>query len=408
MIGYPREVSSGWLGPLLAYPGRLDVSVHVEPIDPVTAAAGLRTRLAKLESGRRHTADHGRLVDPYVEAATEDAYDLSHRVARGEGKLYRLGLYLTVHAADEHSLTDEVAAVRALAASLLLDARPTTWRALQGWTTTLPLGVDAVAMRRTFDTEALSAAFPFLSPDLPTADPVIGPGSGTGADAGVLYGRNLGSSGLVWWDRFAPGLHNHNAVILARSGAGKSYLAKLELLRCLHRGVEVAVVDPEDEYTRLADAVGGRVIRLGAGGVRLNPFDLPLHAGPDGRRIAARDLLSRRSLFLHTVLAVLLGPVSAGERAVLDHGIAAAYRRVGIGPDPRTWTRPAPTLRTLRDVLRGALRDGRAAAHRPSTTPAHQAAPAAASSAARPSTAADSEQADSEQASAGRRRGRRG
>lgn len=351
VIGYPREVAPGWLGPLLSHPGRLDVSVHVEPIDPVTAASGLRTRLAKLESGRRHTAEHGRLLDPYVEAATEDAYDLSHRVARGEGKLFRLGLYLTVHASDTQALADEVAAVRALAASLLLDARPTTWRALQGWTTTLPLGIDAVTMRRTFDTEAVSAAFPFLSPDLPTPDPVAGPDAGADTDAGVLYGRNLGSSGLVWWDRFAPALHNHNSVILARSGAGKSYLAKVELLRSLHRGVEVAVVDPEDEYSRLADAVGGRVIRLGADGVRLNPFDLPLHTGPGGRRAAASDALTRRSLFLHTVLTVLLGEVSGTERAALDRAITGAYQAVGIHPDPRTWTRPAPTLHTLRDVL---------------------------------------------------------
>ena len=153
------------------------------------------------------------------------------------------------------------------------------------------------------------------------------------------------------WDRFAPGMHNHNSVILARSGAGKSYLAKLELLRCLQRGVYAAVIDPEDEYTRLAAAVGGATIRLGRPGVRLNPFDLPLHTHPDGHRTAPRDALTRRSLFLHTVLAVLLGALSPTERAVLDRAIAAAYHSVGIQPDPRTWTRPAPTLRTLRDLL---------------------------------------------------------
>jgi hypothetical protein len=349
VIGYPREVGPGWLAPLLTYPGRVDVSVHIDPIDPATAAARLRSQLAKLESGRRHGAEHGRLLDPSVEAATEDAYDLSSRVARGEGRLFRVGLTLTVHAHTRAGLEDEAAAVRSLAASLLLDARPTTWRALQGWITTLPLSLDLVGMGRTFDTEALSAAFPFISPDLPTSpggDPMDG-----GAPSGVLYGYNLGSSGLVWWDRFAPGLHNHNSVILARSGAGKSYLAKLELLRSLQHGVEVAVIDPEDEYTRLAHAVGGRVIALGRDGVRLNPFDLPLHTRPDGRRTAPRDALTRRSLFLHTVLAVLLGDLTTGERAILDRAIAAAYRAAGIHDDPRTWTRPAPTLRTLRDVL---------------------------------------------------------
>ncbi|MEV0699511.1 conjugal transfer protein TraC [Saccharopolyspora sp. NPDC050389] len=345
ITGYPREVHPGWLQPLLTYPGQLDVSLHVEPIDPTTAATRLRNQLAKLESGRRHAAEHGRLADPQVDAATEDAYELSARIARGEGRLFHLGLYLTVHATTEEALAGEVAAVRALAASLLLDAKPATYRSLQGWVSTLPMGLDLLGMRRTFDTSALAAAFPFTSADLPPADP-----ASVSAPAGVLYGFNVGSQGLVHWDRFAA--DNHNSVILGRSGAGKSYLVKLETLRSLYRGIEVAVIDPEDEYRRLAGAVGGTYLHLGADGVRLNPFDLPISTGPDGRRTAPKDALVRRSLFLHTVISVLLdAPLKAGERAVLDQAIAATYRRAGITADARTWTRPAPLVRDLRDTL---------------------------------------------------------
>ncbi len=345
IVGYPREVYPGWLQPLLSYPGRVDVSLHVEPIDPVTAADRLKKQLARLESERRNDDQHGRLLDPQVEAATEDAYDLAARVARGEGKLYRTGLYLSVHAPDPDTLADEVAAVRSLAASLLLDAKPATYRSVQGWVTCLPIGLDQLRMRRTFDTSALAAAFPFTSPDLPAPDP-----TSLGAPSGVLYGYNLGSQGLVHWDRFA--LDNHNSVILGRSGAGKSYLVKLEALRSLYRGVEVAVIDPEDEYRRLCEAVGGAYVHLGADGVRLNPFDLPLHKRADGRRTAPKDALLRRSLFLHTVLTLLLGgEPSAMERAVLDRAITGTYQRAGITADPRTWVRPAPVLADLRDVL---------------------------------------------------------
>lgn len=348
ITGYPREVHPGWLQPLLTYPGRVDMSLHIEPIDPVTAANRLKKQLSKLESGRRHTSEMGRLIDPQVEAATEDAYDLSARVARGEGKLYRLGLYLTVHAPTEEALGDEVAAIRSLAASLLLDAKPTTYRSLQGWITSLPMGLDLVGMRRTFDTSALSAAFPFTSPDLPPPDP-----TSVSAPSGVLYGFNVGSQGLVHHDRFA--LDNHNSVILGRSGAGKSYLVKLELLRSLYRGIEIHIIDPEDEYARLAAAVGGTYVHLGAEHVRLNPLDLPIHTRPDGRRTAPRDALIRRSLFLHTVIAVLLGAeLTAVERAALDRAITATYQHVGITSDPRTWTRPAPLLADLAEVLASA------------------------------------------------------
>lgn len=345
VVGYPREVHPGWLQPLLTYPGRVDVSLHIEPVDPVTAADRLKKQLSKLESGRRHTSEKGRLLDPQVEAATEDAYDMAARVARGEGKLYRFGLYLTVHAATEDALADEVAAVRSLAASLLLDCKPTTYRSLQGWVTSLPMGLDLVGMRRTFDTSALSSAFPFTSPDLPPPDP-----TSVGAPSGVLYGFNIGSQGLVHHDRFA--LDNHNSVILGRSGAGKSYLVKLELLRSLYRGIEVHVIDPEDEYARLAGAVGGTYVQLGAEHVRLNPMNLPVHTRPDGRRTAPRDALIRRSLFLHTVISVLLdSELTASERAVLDKAIAATYQRAGITSDARTWTRPAPLLADLADTL---------------------------------------------------------
>ncbi|QGK70315.1 DUF87 domain-containing protein [Allosaccharopolyspora coralli] len=345
VTGFPREVHPGWLQPLLTYPGRLDVSVHIAPIAPTIAADRLRKQLGKLESDRRHNATHGRLANPEVEAATEDAYDLSDRLARGEGRLFRVGLYLTVHAESEQELVEAVSAVRALTSSLLMDAKPTTYRSLQGWVTALPMGLDQIGMTRTFDTAALAAAFPFTSPDLPPPDP-----ASTSAAHGVLYGFNLGSQGLVHWDRFACA--NYNSVILGRSGAGKSYLVKLEALRSLYRGVQVAIIDPEDEYARLAGAVGGTYVPLGVDGIRLNPLDLPLHTRPDGRRSAPADALRRRSLFCHTLLSVLFGQaLNADERAVLDQAVAATYQRAGITDDPRTWTRHAPLLADLRTTL---------------------------------------------------------
>ena len=341
VTGYPAEVAAGWLEPLTAYPGRLDVTLHIEPIPAAVAAARLRRQRARLESGRRAGASRGQLDDPDTEAAADDARELAYRLARGEGHLFRLGLYLTVHAATEDDLHAEVAAVRALAASLLLVTVPATFRSLQGWTTTLPAGTDALALRRTMDTAALAASFPFSSPDLPR-DPAA-----PDALPGVLYGANTAGPGLVAWDRWAA--DNHNSVTLAASGAGKSYLAKLEILRSLYQGTECWVIDPEDEYARLAGAVGGAYVHLGAPRVHLNPFDLPAA----GR--ARPDTLTRRALFLHTVIAVLLGAQpSAAERAALDKAIMAAYHQAGITADPRTWTRPAPLLPALAAALRAA------------------------------------------------------
>uniref|UniRef100_UPI00211977BA VirB4 family type IV secretion system protein n=2 Tax=Frankia sp. AvcI1 TaxID=573496 RepID=UPI00211977BA len=158
------------------------------------------------------------------------------------------------------------------------------------------------------------------------------------------------SNGLVHWDRFGD-IDNHNAVILGRSGAGKSYLVKLELLRSLYRGIEIHVVDPEDEYARLAAAVDGSYLHLGADNVRINPLDLPIQTTPDGRRTAPRDALVRRSLFLHTVISVLVGQLTPAERAALDVAITATYQAAGISSDPHSWGRPAPLLADLAATL---------------------------------------------------------
>lgn len=338
VTGYPAEVTPGWLTPLLNFPGRLDIALHIEPVPNAVAAARLKKQRARLESGRRIGFDKGHLDDPDVEAAAVDAADLAYRLARGEGKLFHVALYLTVHAPDQDTLAEQTAAVRAIAESLLMAVAPTTYRALPGWLATLPLGIDTLKIRRTFDTSALAACFPFTSPDLPTAT------GGAGAASGVLYGLNTTSGAPVVWDRYAQ--DNYNSITLARSGAGKSYLTKLELLRLLFTGVTASVIDPEDEYVRLAETVGGQVIALGADGVRLNPFDLPAAAGDD------EDVLTRRVLFLHTFLSVLLGSeLTTAEKAVLDQALLATYARVGITADPQTWQRTAPTLADLTAVL---------------------------------------------------------
>jgi type IV secretory pathway VirB4 component len=246
-----------------------------------------------------------------------------------------------VHAGSVPELTDAVAEVRAAAASVLLDTQPATWRQLQAWTSTLPLAVDSIGMRRVVDSDALAAAFPFGSHDLPA--PLPGEGSPAG---GVLYGLSTGSYGVVWWDRWAQ--DNHNSVVLARSGAGKSYLVKLETLRSLYDGVHVSIIDPEGEYLRLCDAVGGVAVQLGVAGVRVNPFDLP--AGD-----LRPDVLQRRAMFIHTVVGVLLGQQPpAAERAALDRAVLAAYQAAGITGDPATWQQPPPVLRDLTAALTAA------------------------------------------------------
>ncbi|XKK38627.1 conjugal transfer protein TraC [Nocardiopsis sp. ARC36] len=333
VTGYPHQVRAGWADPLLSFPGRVDVACHLTPVPGPLAARRLRRRRARLESAWRTDTAHGRLEDPQRTAAAEDAADLAERVALGETRLFRLAVYATVHAPTPEELDADVRRLTALAGSILVDLSPATYRAWEGWRSTLPLGTDTLRTGRTVDTEAVAALMPFAGAELP---------AGAGRTA-VVHGENAHSGGLVVWDRFHGGLDNGNAVILARSGAGKSYLAKLELLRSLYTGVQASVIDPADEYGRLAEAVGGDRVRLGLPGGRLNPFDLP----------AAEDrALTTRALFLHTLVTAMVGPLTADEGAVLDRAVLDAYAGRGITPDPATWHRTPPVMADLGAALR--------------------------------------------------------
>ncbi|MCD0444297.1 DUF87 domain-containing protein [Glycomyces sp. A-F 0318] len=335
VVGYPATLPWGWAGHLAAPGARIDVTLHLDGVPAPVAAMQLQRRRARLESQRRYQSVRGRLEDPAVEAAAADAADLAAQVARGHAQLHRQAVYVTVHAQSPGELDLACARVRSRAAAAMIDVRPATARQLPGAVATAPFGIDPVAARRTVDTATAAASFPFASPDL--AGPV--------PDTAVLYGLNLYSGAPVLWDRWAS-LDNHNSVLIARSGAGKSYFTKTSILRELYQGVRVVVIDPESEYLALADHVGGMVRRPGAPGARLDPLAMP-SAGE-------ADEFGRRKLFAGTVIETLLGErLSGAEAAVLQRAVAACYEAAGVSDDPATWGRPAPALADVAAVLAG-------------------------------------------------------
>ena len=85
VAGYPAEVDNGWLEPILSYPARIDVAMHIEPVAAPVAADRLRKQRARIESGRRQGAERGRLDDPVTESAAVDARELAYRVPAARG-----------------------------------------------------------------------------------------------------------------------------------------------------------------------------------------------------------------------------------------------------------------------------------------------------------------------------------
>ena len=316
VCGYPAEVGPAWLDPLLSYPGRVDVAVHLDPVAPQVAAPMLKRQRARLESSRRLDADQGRLGDPMVEAAAADAADLAERVARGAAKLFDVGIYVTIHARTLDELATVAAGVKSAAASVLLDLQPATFRHQQGWISH-PAGRGG---------PAADAPHPRHHRPRRRVPPRLGgprrPGTRRGRPArgGAVRGEH----------------HLQRGAGVEPVGAGQPQQRRprpirrgQELLRQARSAAQPlpghggqSIIDPEDEYAPLAEHVGGTVVQLGQPGVRINPLDLPADQRP--------DTLTRRGLYLHTLISVMLGasPPPA-ERAALDRAITATYRQAG-------------------------------------------------------------------------------
>ncbi|MBB1562904.1 DUF87 domain-containing protein [Candidatus Saccharibacteria bacterium] len=342
VYGYPRTLYTGWLSPLINIDQVIDVSMFVYPVDTAVVLNNLRKKVTQLEADMSINAEKGRTRDPAKEAALADAEELRDQLQIGSERFFRYGLYVTIYADSIDELSFIQNEIESMFGQMLVYSKTASSQQEQGLNSTVPQMSDQLQIRRNMNTGAVSTSFPFTSADLTQED-------------GILYGINMHNNGLVIFDRYT--LENANMVVFAKSGAGKSFTVKLEALRSMMVGADVLIIDPENEYQKLSDAVGGSYIRLSlSSDTRINPFDLPRVIDSD----EADDALRANLVTLHGLLRLMLGGASANnagvglspsEEADLDQGLIDTYARAGITSDPLTHTATPPTMGNLYDVL---------------------------------------------------------
>jgi len=147
-------------------------------------------------------------------------------------------------------------------------------------------------------------------------------------------------------------MENANMVVFAKSGAGKSYTVKLEVLRSMMVGTDVIIIDPENEYRHLCDTVEGTFIKISLNSSNhLNPFDLPKVGDEDD----PEDILRNNIANLLGLLHIMLGSITPEEDSVLDRAIHETYSIKDITAEANfnTLSKDAfPTMSDLYQVLR--------------------------------------------------------
>lgn len=351
VYGYPRQIYTGWLSSMVNMDEVLDLSIFIYPVESQVVLENLRKKVGQLEAGIQIDSDKGKVRDPGKQSAIQDAEELRDKLQVGEERFFRFGLYFTVYANSDDEMEFVTHKVESVLGQQLVYSKPASAQQEQGLNSTIPQFTDQLQIRRNMNTGAISTSFPFTSADL-------------SQDTGILYGINMHNSGLVIFDRFS--LENGNSVVFAKSGAGKSFTVKLEALRSMMFGTEVFIIDPENEYQRMAEAVGGAYVRLSLNSsTRINPFDLPQATDAEEADNALRSNL----ISLHGLLRLMMGgaqaQMAAGqnsggailpalspvEESDLDAALIETYAKVGITNDPLTHKSPAPTVADLYDTL---------------------------------------------------------
>ncbi len=336
VYSYPRYLDTNWLSPIINFDVTMDIAQFIYPIDSAAIMAVLKKKVAQMQSSIRIAEEKGNVRDPALETALEDAEELRTQIQRGQEKFFQFGLYFTIYGEDDKKLEKISKQLESLLGSKLILSKKSELQMEHGFNSTLPICLDELEVNRNMNTSPLSSTFPFSSSDLTSNE-------------GVLYGLNRHNDSLIIFDRFS--LENANSVVFAKSGAGKSYCVKLEILRYLMLGTDVIVIDPENEYEALAQTVGGSYLKVSlTSDRRINPFDLPVPLQDE--ELQPGDLLRANIINLHGLLKIMLGGVTPLEEGILDKALNDVYAVKGITMDIVDPSQiPPPTMEDLYDIL---------------------------------------------------------
>lgn len=343
---YPRYLSSGWLNQSINLPEMTDIAIYFHPIDTVLALKNLRKKTANIEAQLMDREEKGLIREPQLETAYQDIEMLRDVLQQAQEKMFNAGIYITFQANSIEELAKLEEKITVLFESQLIYVKPALFQQIEGFSSTLPLASDKLGVWTPLNTAPASSIFPFSSMDLTYDD-------------GILYGINRHNNGLIIFDRFS--LENANLVVFAKAGAGKSYSVKLEIIRSMMMGIDVLIIDPENEYQKLANTVGGSFFKISLTSENaINPFEIPIIPKNED----AGDIFKSHILNLTGLFKLMLGKITAEEDALLDRAITETYASRGITADVKDFTDiTPPLLEDLEQVLEN-MEGGRGLAER--------------------------------------------
>ncbi|MEI7765134.1 MAG: DUF87 domain-containing protein [bacterium] len=335
IISYPRFLSDNWFSPIINLDKIFDVSIFIHPIDTSLALRQFQKKVAEVQSQISVRESKGMVRDPMLDTAYQDLEGLRDNLIQAQEKMFDVGIYITVYADNELELFKIESEIKSILESKLIYIKPALFQQVEAFKSVIPTGTDLINIHQKLNSEPLSSIFPFISFDLTSTK-------------GILYGVNRHNSSLVIFDRFS--LENYNSVTFAKSGSGKSYATKLEILRSLMFDIDVIVIDPEREYEYLTEVVGGRYFNISlSSDHHINPFDLPMPREDE----TAEDVLRSNIINLVGLFRLMLGGLTPEEDSLVDRAISETYAMKDITPESDFANIEPPLLSDFEMILAG-------------------------------------------------------
>jgi type IV secretory pathway VirB4 component len=335
IISYPRFLTDNWFSPIINLDKIFDISIFIHPIDTSVMLRQFQKKVAEVQSQINVRETKGMVRDPMLDTAYQDLEGLRDNLIQAQEKMFDVGIYITIYADNETELFKIESEIKSMLESKLIYIKPALFQQEEGFKSVIPTETDLLGIHQKLNSEPLSSVFPFISSDLTS-------------DKGILYGINRSNSSLVIFDRFS--LENYNSVTFAKSGSGKSYATKLEIIRSLMFDTDVIVIDPEREYEFLAEAVGGRYFNISLSSEHhVNPFDLPIPREDE----TTEDVLRSNIINLVGLFRLMLGGLTPEEDSMVDRAISETYAIKDITPESDFSNIDPPLLSDFEMVLSG-------------------------------------------------------
>lgn len=335
VISYPRFLTDSWFAPIINLDKVFNISIFIHPVDTSKILHKFQKKVAEVESQIARREERGLVRDPALDTAYKDLESLRDTLMQAQEKIFDVGLYITIFANNETEMEKLESEIKSVLESKLVYLKPALFQQESGYRSVLPIGNDELLVNSKMNSSPLSSIFPFVSFDLTS-------------DKGILYGINRHNSSLVLFDRFL--LENYNSVTFAKSGAGKSYCTKLEILRTLMFDTEVIIIDPEREYEHMAEVTGGKYFNISLNSEHhINPFDLPVAREDE----SGADILRSNIINLVGLFRVMLGGLTPEEDAIIDRAITETYALKDITADSNFANVTPPLLSDFELVLGG-------------------------------------------------------